>query len=175
MCAVTRRARNLGQNTRHRSVAWKWYRGFKGAPAVSLLKHSSARMKYSPPSISAEAEPLEAEGQLWDRGGGGSWNQCPMIPRDDCTYIHCDGLFLSLSQPLVAPLLAYGPSSPLLLISLALRLLHDSSEVISPASREVLSDSWFILERERENLIITSSFSLFVCFLKYMGHRSLER
>lgn len=107
-------------------------------------------MKYSPPSVSAEVESLEAEGRLWDLRG--SWNQCPTIPRDNRTYIHCDGLFLSLSQQLVAPLLAYGPSSPLLLISLAPRLLHNSSEVISPASRKVLSDSWFILERERERI-----------------------
>lgn len=83
----------------------------------------------------------------------------PVIPRNNCIYTQCDGLFPSRSPPLVTPG-AHSPSSFLILISLALHLLHDSSEVISSANRKVLSDSWFILVRQR-NLIIIFSFFMF--------------
>lgn len=83
----------------------------------------------------------------------------PVIPRNNCIYTQCDGLFPSHSPPLVTPG-AHSPSSFLILISLALHLLHDSSEVISSANRKVLSDSWFILVRQR-NLIIIFSFFMF--------------
>lgn len=83
----------------------------------------------------------------------------PVIPRNNCIYTQCDGLFPSHSPPLVTPG-AHSPSSFLILISLALHLLHDSSEVISSANRKVLSDSWFMLVRQR-NLIIIFSFFMF--------------
>lgn len=151
-----KKARNQDQKIRHSRVAWKWYRGFKGAPAGSSLRYSSCRMKYNTihtPSL-----------QMWNwqmlRADYGWWPESmPVILRNNCIYIQCDGLFLSHSQPLVTPG-AHSPSSSLIMISLALHLLHDSSEVISSANREVLSDSWFILVR-KGNLTITFSFFLF--------------
>lgn len=94
------------------------------------------------------------------RADYGRWPESmPVIPRNNCIYTQCDGLFPSRSPPLVTPG-AHSLSSFLILISLALHLLHDSSEVISSANRKVLSDSWFILVRQR-NLIIIFSFFMF--------------
>ena len=100
-----RKARNQDHKMRHSCVAWKWYRRFKGAPAGSSLRYSSCRTKYNtihPPSL-----------QMWKwqvlTAHYGWWPEpMPMIPRNNCIYIQCDGLFLSHSQPLVTP----GAHSP---------------------------------------------------------------
>ena len=108
-----RKARNQDQKMRHSWVAWKRYRRSKGAPAGSSLRYSSCRMKYN------TIHPLSLQMWNWQvlTADYGWWPESmPLIPRNNCIYIQCDGLFLSHSQPLVTPG-AHSPAAAKLLQS----------------------------------------------------------